>query len=835
MKNLKPIVFTTLALSAFIFSTGCQTQTQKQIEMPEPDELKLIRAVHDKQTGTAKTLEKKGTSVNALEKTWSKRFEEQHSSEKYLRNITFRWAEASDWSAAMWSVWNWFEDRPLCAYIMHSGGDFGQAQKDALLERAARTGDIARAKVFLELGANPNYVNAFGENCATLALRYFRGQYGIAENPASLPRYAKLDDINAALKANSENAASAKKRLAEIQKAADAYKTRAETFAQSPQPSVDSAKDFEKTEFETASKFFRTAKNLKNDEQMPATLTTAAGIYKALSDEATGELASSEKTLQYVKFIALLKSKGANLRKLLAGTQDNSGTQTDWTGQEDKWTMDPVARSSVHKAFPYVVDGLWDGELALIQLIGRGDEIFKGQITPYANPVTPEFVALLYLNEYDRVRVWRGASEALFDKILENALSTRTVSWEGRSNTGWRHRYSSGNITFRRELTMADVLSAISTGSQKYLKSDAEISAAIDFLETAGKYLVPLNADIEKGNAARRAHYEKIFALFEEVPADEKLLEEWKNDWAHKKKAEAKFVKKIHTTLSEALNTHLARLERHLKQNNFVLTNPNIAVAQGKGSAQEVRNESDKMHEEYENDYKETTAKIKRIREFLASDFFKETPLEELLKNPPNPRDADPLWYAKNCLGKLKHPEVFTESAKAFLDFGTDVNARANGTNHPAFVCALLWDRPEFEELLLSYGADLKLALFHICERNDFDLLKKLLPRIKSLAEVPADGAGNTILHRAVLAGRADMIPEIVKRGVPVDVKNKHADTPLHLAAEKENEACVVALLDLSADVNAKDKDGRKPFQRFWNVPNPELTQRFVKAHAAAK
>ncbi|MBQ7331885.1 MAG: ankyrin repeat domain-containing protein [Opitutales bacterium] len=206
-------------------------------------------------------------------------------------------------------------------------------------------------------------------------------------------------------------------------------------------------------------------------------------------------------------------------------------------------------------------------------------------------------------------------------------------------------------------------------------------------------------------------------------------------------------------------------------------------------------------------------------------EFDEESVPEELLANPPHPRDADPEWYAQNCLGKIKNTQIFIDAAKAILDYGTDVNARANGTDHPALVCAYLWDRPEFEKLLLSYGADKKLALFHICERNDFDLLKKILPRIKSLADVPVDALGNTILHRAVLAGRADMIPEIVKRGVPVNVQNKHADTPLHLAAEKEDEACVVSLLALGANVNAKDKGDRKPFQRFWNVPNPKLSQ----------
>ena len=91
------------------------------------------------------------------------------------------------------------------------------------------------------------------------------------------------------------------------------------------------------------------------------------------------------------------------------------------------------------------------------------------------------------------------------------------------------------------------------------------------------------------------------------------------------------------------------------------------------------------------------------------------------------------------------------------------------------------------------------------------------------------------ILHRAVLAKRADVVELLVKHGADVNGRNRHDDAPLHLAAELEDEACVRALLACGANVNAKDKDGRKPFQRFWNQPRPALTQLFVDAHQAKK
>lgn len=818
MKNFKTIVFTSIALAAFVLPMGCQVPRKSPprkaiaVAKPRPEEnidLKLLKAAHGKDLDTVKNCVKKGGNVNVK--------------------------DPSGWSAAMWAVWHWFDDKALCAYIMHSGGSFSQHEKDNLLERAARSGDCERAAFFLRFGANPNYVNAFGENCATLALRYFRGQYGIAENDAALPRYGNIEEVNAAVKLNVEEAGFAEKRLAEVQKVAAAYKERAEMFAKSPQENAEAMAKFEARELELAQAFYREIKDLGEDAELPESTLTAAQIYSSLTSEASEAKDAAEKNLQYVKFIALLKNSGANMRVLLAGAQDDSGKQNEWKGQQDKWTMDALARRGIRDTFPHVIDGLWDGELALIQLIGRGEDVFRGQVKRYEEPITQEFLAMLYLTDYSRAMAFLGALEGLYDTIVQNALSAETYSWEGYSgSSSGSFRKFSGNLTIRKELSLRELLAGMASGSAKY-QDEAELRATIDFLLSGEKYLIPLNTDIARENAEKRAVYEQVFPLFEEIPLEGELLEAWQKKWIRRETAQYKLTEKMRNTMSVALKKQLAKLEERL-DNVFVAYNPSpsgndsnkfMRVANGTGDMHPVALEFNGMHEEYEK----TEADIAKIKNFLASDFFKETSLEELLANPPHPREADPEWYAQNCLGKLKDNQVFTASAKALLDYGVDVNARANGTDHPALVCAYLWDKPEFEKLLLDYGADKKLALFHICERNDFDLLKKLLPRIDSLADVPEDGFGNTILHRAILAGRADMIPEIVKRGVYVDSRNKHGDTALHLAAEREDEACIIALLKLGASVNAKDKDSRIPSQRFWSVPSPKITQIFAEAH----
>lgn len=825
MKDFKTVVFTAIALGAFVFPTGCVHEKPQRIAVAKPTlpppvrvvpktdkqaelDLKLLKAAHAKDLATVKSCVKKGGNVNVK--------------------------DPSGWTAAMWSVWHWFDDKPLCAYIMHSGGNFTQHEKNNLLERAARTGDCARAEFFLELGANPNYVNAFGENYATLALRYFRGQYGIAENENALPRYGNLEDVNAAIKLNTAEETAAKKRLAEIQKVADAYKARAEAFAKSPQSSAEAQAEFNAKELGVAQEFYKKEKALTLDDSVPAELNSADAIYGELLAEAKGNLNVAEKNLCYVKFIALLKNRGADLRKLLAGTQDNSGKQDDWKGQQDKWTMDAPARRAVRDAFPHVVDGLWDGELALIQLIGRGEEIFKGQILPSVLPLPKEYFFEFCLNNAEVAAAQAEGVKAVSDVIRSKMNQARKTHWGFSSvraglslgafgvgnydadawGLGFGASAFGGTFTFRTEATEAEKEEAFERGAAQG-EAIGRYLGAMNIVMNGDALLAEINDNVNAWNKAARERNAGLFALYEEFPLEGELAEKWNALWERRITRQTEWKKSVSACIRGVLEEEAKRLEASLKK-------ASVANAASDGNALRNYNESE---EEAEERFEEETETLEKIRAFLASDFFKETPLEELLANPPHPRDADPEWYAQNCLGKIKNTQVFVDAAKAFLDYGTDVNARANGTNHPALVCAYLWDKPEFEKLLLSYGADKKLALFHICERNDFDLLKKMLPRIESLADVPADTAGNTILHCAVLAGRADMIPEIVKRGVPVNAQNDHDDTPLHLAAEKEDEACVVALLKLGGNVNAKDADGRKPFQRFWNVPSPELTK----------
>lgn len=66
------------------------------------------------------------------------------------------------------------------------------------------------------------------------------------------------------------------------------------------------------------------------------------------------------------------------------------------------------------------------------------------------------------------------------------------------------------------------------------------------------------------------------------------------------------------------------------------------------------------------------------------------------------------------------------------------------------------------------------------------------------------DHRGYTLLHRAALEGRADVVRFLLERGVAVDIKTERGRVrPLHLAAEKGHVETIELLLDNGAELDA--------------------------------
>ncbi|XP_076010435.1 ankyrin repeat and SOCS box protein 6 isoform X2 [Genypterus blacodes] len=101
-------------------------------------------------------------------------------------------------------------------------------------------------------------------------------------------------------------------------------------------------------------------------------------------------------------------------------------------------------------------------------------------------------------------------------------------------------------------------------------------------------------------------------------------------------------------------------------------------------------------------------------------------------------------------------------------------------------------------------------------------------------------------LHIAVLRSRPNMVRLLVGYGADIEKRDRiHESSPLDLASEEADRlTCLLALLDLGADVNARDKHGKTPLLHALassdglTVHNTEnirfLLQRGANVHAAS-
>ncbi|KAK5932576.1 hypothetical protein CgunFtcFv8_004268 [Champsocephalus gunnari] len=101
-------------------------------------------------------------------------------------------------------------------------------------------------------------------------------------------------------------------------------------------------------------------------------------------------------------------------------------------------------------------------------------------------------------------------------------------------------------------------------------------------------------------------------------------------------------------------------------------------------------------------------------------------------------------------------------------------------------------------------------------------------------------------LHMAVLRNKPDMVRLLVRHGADVEKRDRiHESSPLDLASEElERLPCLLVLLELGADVNARDKHGKTPLLHAFassdgltvlNTENIELLlQRGADVNAAS-
>jgi len=91
---------------------------------------------------------------------------------------------------------------------------------------------------------------------------------------------------------------------------------------------------------------------------------------------------------------------------------------------------------------------------------------------------------------------------------------------------------------------------------------------------------------------------------------------------------------------------------------------------------------------------------------------------------------------------------------------------------------------------------------------------------------------GMTPLHWASRAGSLACVKMLLKRGAPVDARNKARRTPLQLAAERGRVDAVKLLVDGGADLDTQDRKGRTPLHRATYEGHGETAEALLAAGA---
>ncbi|EER09630.1 serine-threonine protein kinase, putative [Perkinsus marinus ATCC 50983] len=102
--------------------------------------------------------------------------------------------------------------------------------------------------------------------------------------------------------------------------------------------------------------------------------------------------------------------------------------------------------------------------------------------------------------------------------------------------------------------------------------------------------------------------------------------------------------------------------------------------------------------------------------------------------------------------------------------------------------------------------------VFQASRMGDVETLKALMKKQQIDLNVQ-DKEGWTVMHHASFMGQTHIVRYLIDNGFEIGPKNKFGRTPLHLAAEWDNDEVVELLLSRKADFNVPDKDGCSPLE----------------------
>lgn len=171
------------------------------------------------------------------------------------------------------------------------------------------------------------------------------------------------------------------------------------------------------------------------------------------------------------------------------------------------------------------------------------------------------------------------------------------------------------------------------------------------------------------------------------------------------------------------------------------------------------------------------------------------------------------MWY--------KNVEYF----KMLLDRGADINSKGNNGFTPLHYSAL-YDKIEFASFLVDKGADVNVKNDEGKRPIDLSYFRSNNSMNKFLLSSGSENVehnhrnkhGDTKLHIAIKRYQLDNVKYLLDMGADINTKDGNGKTPLHIASSQmtntdryERESLVKFLLDRGADTNSRDDNGKTP------------------------
>ncbi|MHC4679107.1 MAG: ankyrin repeat domain-containing protein [Planctomycetota bacterium] len=161
------------------------------------------------------------------------------------------------------------------------------------------------------------------------------------------------------------------------------------------------------------------------------------------------------------------------------------------------------------------------------------------------------------------------------------------------------------------------------------------------------------------------------------------------------------------------------------------------------------------------------------------------------------------------------------DKVKAFVENGTDINAKDGQGMTPLHLAAQKGQR-EVVEFLILRGADVHAKDNQGRTPLDLALSKRRNDVVTLLAEAGADIPS---IHVAAFVGSLEKLRSLIETGTDVDAKDEDGRTPLLRAIKGRHIDAVKFLIEGGADVNRRDEQGYVPLvHALWSLDSDMVT-----------